>query len=395
MSETLSRYAGMSVLIIDDNPDNVALFRAVLEHEGLTRVYGETDSRLAASRLAECNPDLVLLDLHMPNLDGHDVLEHIQEFARGSYLPVLVVTADTSHMARNKALAQGAQDYLTKPIDTFEAVLRVANLLRTRQLYALLRNASTSESVELSTSASREDIKDRVWQVLRDHRITPVYQRIVDLNTDEIVGYEGLSRFTGLPQSPDRWFRDAFCVDLGVQLEWLAANTMLPFADTLSDGQFLAINMSPATVIHMKDHPLCSDALSSRIVIELTEHVPIEDYSALHDAMAQMRSHGARLAADDLGSGYAGFRHLVSVAPEIIKLDISLVGGIHKNKAQRALASALVSFANEVGAQVVAEGVEEAAELAVVRDIGVPWAQGYYFGKPEPANPQAGAHPPR
>ena len=380
----------MSVLIIDDNPDNVALFRAVLEHEGLTRVYSEIDSRLAAGRLAECNPDLVLLDLHMPNLDGHDVLEHIQQFARGSYLPVLVVTADTSHNARNKALSQGAQDYLAKPIDTFEAVLRVANLLRTRQLYALLRNAATSGSTERSTSASREDIKDRVWQVLRERRITPVYQPIVDLNTDEIVGYEGLSRFTGLSQSPDRWFRDAFCVDLGVELEWLAANTMLPFTDTLPNGQFLAINMSPATVIHMKDHPLCPDALSSRIVIELTEHVPIEDYSALHDAMAAMRSHGARLAADDLGSGYAGFRHLVSVAPDIIKLDISLVGGIHRNKAQRALASALVSFANEVGAQVVAEGVEEAAELAVVRDIGVPWAQGYYFGRPEPAPASTG-----
>ena len=112
--------------------------------------------------------------------------------------------------------------------------------------------------------------------------------------------------------------------------------------------------------------------------------MPVEDYSAVHGALADIRTGGARLAADDLGSGYAGFRHLISLKPDIIKLDISLVGGIHRSREQRALASALATFATDIGATVIGEGVEDAEDLDVLRDIGVPWAQGYHLGRPGP-----------
>jgi EAL domain-containing protein (putative c-di-GMP-specific phosphodiesterase class I) len=148
---------------------------------------------------------------------------------------------------------------------------------------------------------------------------------------------------------------------------------------------FLAVNMSPATVLHIREEGLCRPTLWPQIVIELTEHVPIEDYSALHRSLKDMRENGARLAADDLGSGYAGFRHLIALEPDIIKLDISLVSGIHRSRGARALASALVAFAADVGAVVIAEGVEEGPELSGLRDIGVHWAQGYYLGRPQPS----------
>ena len=90
--KALQRYAGMSVLIVDDNESNVAVLKALVEQEGLHRVYTETDSRRVHDRLVECRPDLVLLDLHMPKSDGHQVLRQIKEFAAGSYLPVLVLT---------------------------------------------------------------------------------------------------------------------------------------------------------------------------------------------------------------------------------------------------------------------------------------------------------------
>jgi EAL domain-containing protein (putative c-di-GMP-specific phosphodiesterase class I) len=160
---------------------------------------------------------------------------------------------------------------------------------------------------------------------------------------------------------------------------------MLPLLQTAGAEAFLAINMSPATILRLADQELCSPEACSRIVIELTEHVPVENYDAVHRAMADMRSHGAKLAADDLGSSYAGFRHLVSLNPDIIKLDISLIRGIHRSNTQRALASALVTFARDIGATVIAEGVEEEAELDVLRAIGVPWAQGYHLGRPAPA----------
>jgi EAL domain-containing protein (putative c-di-GMP-specific phosphodiesterase class I) len=145
---------------------------------------------------------------------------------------------------------------------------------------------------------------------------------------------------------------------------------------------FLAINMSPATALHMVDHELFTPTVASRIVIELTEHVPIEDYTAVRGAFAGVRLQGTRLSADDLGAGYAGFRHLVRLQPDIIKLDISLISGIHRNTEKRALTRAMVSFAHEVGAQLIAEGVEEPEELTALQELGVPWAQGYLLGRP-------------
>ena len=108
---------------------------AVAAAAGLRNLYSETDSRLVRRRLAEHPPDLVLLDLHMPHLDGLAVLAQVNEHAAGSYLPVLVLTADSTTAARDAALREGAQDFLTKPFDLVEVTLRMANLLETRQLY--------------------------------------------------------------------------------------------------------------------------------------------------------------------------------------------------------------------------------------------------------------------
>lgn len=171
---------------------------------------------------------------------------------------------------------------------------------------------------------------------------------------------------------------------LGVELEWLAARSTLRYFDTALPETYLAINMSPATILHVVDNRLCDPALWLRIIIEVTEHVPVEDYAALHRALGEMHSHGTRLSADDLGSGYAGFRHLIRLKADIIKLDISLVAGIHRNHEQRALVRALVSFAAESGAEVVAEGIEEPDELTALQDIGVAYGQGYLLGRPAP-----------
>ena len=102
--------------------------------------------------------------------------------------------------------------------------------------------------------------------------------------------------------------------------------------------------MSPATIELIPEREIFHPAMCPQIVIELTEHVPIEDYSAIHRALSELRRHGARLAADDLGSGYAGFRHLVALQPDVVKLDISLIRGIHRSRPQRALTSALGRF---------------------------------------------------
>lgn len=386
MSRPLERFVGMSVLVVDDNPANVTFLTQLLVKQGLYRVYSETDSRAVPERLVEHKPDLVLLDLRMPHVDGFEVLAVIQEFAAGGYLPVMVLTADTTTATREHALAQGVQDFLTKPIDATEATLRIANLLQTRQLYATLRQVSARTAIaEAQANRDHAEILARIQGVLRDSgtSITPVFQPIQDLATGHTVGHEGLSRFPNPALGgPDQWFADAFTVGLGVDLEWQAATAMLTYLQSSPPDLFLAVNMSPATVLHLAEEQLCQQQLWPRVVIELTEHVPVEDYPAIHRALATARSHGARLAVDDLGSGYGGFRHLLRLAPDIIKLDISLVAGIDRNRGQKALTRALLSFATEVGAEVIAEGIEQPGELTALRDLGVPWGQGYLLGRP-------------
>ncbi len=129
------------ILIVDDEPTNIALLEAFLENIG-AEVHSVADSRQVERAFMEFEPDLVLLDLHMPDPDGLEVLRRLRG-ARASlgFLPVIVLTGDTGKVARNSALLLGANDFLTKPLERDEVVLRVRNLLQTRQLYVDLARA--------------------------------------------------------------------------------------------------------------------------------------------------------------------------------------------------------------------------------------------------------------
>lgn len=120
----------------------------------------------------------------------------------------------------------------------------------------------------------------------------------------------------------------------------------------------------------------------ARLLLEVTEHSSIGDYGLLSEALAQLRKAGLRLAVDDAGSGYASFRHILKLRPDIIKLDQSLIRGIDHDPGSRALAAALITFARETGSCVIAEGVETEDELAALRVLGVGTAQGYLLGRP-------------
>ncbi|MBN3779411.1 response regulator [Burkholderia sp. Ac-20345] len=131
------------VLLIDDQPANLRLLEDVLGREGLSHVIGTTDAQKGLDMYAAFDPDLVILDLMMPDLDGYAVLEQLHR--RGDpydFRPVLVITADATTEAKRRALSLGAKDFLTKPFDAIEAMLRVWNLLETRVLYKRLRSLS-------------------------------------------------------------------------------------------------------------------------------------------------------------------------------------------------------------------------------------------------------------
>ena len=122
------------ILIVDDQVANIELLKRMLEHDGYTAVESTTDSAAVVPMCAQQPPDLLILDLHMPDPDGFDVLAQLQPWFEGRWFPVLVVTADVTTEAKQRALSGGARDFLTKPFDMVEVLLRIQNLLEVRFL---------------------------------------------------------------------------------------------------------------------------------------------------------------------------------------------------------------------------------------------------------------------
>lgn len=129
-----------SFFIVDDQELNVNLLERILRRQGFSNIVSTTDSTEALTRITEFQPDLILLDYHMPNVNGLDILAGLKSIVPATdYLPVIVLTADTSAEAKQQALSQGAKDFLAKPLDRAEVILRIENLLETRFLYLRLQ----------------------------------------------------------------------------------------------------------------------------------------------------------------------------------------------------------------------------------------------------------------
>lgn len=123
--------------------------------------------------------------------------------------------------------------------------------------------------------------------------------------------------------------------------------------------------------------------------MELTERLAVDEYAPLLAALEPLRGCGLRIAIDDTGSGFASMRHVLQLRPDIIKLDRSLIAGLDRDPAQQALGAAMVEFAHDIGAQIVAERIETPAELATVTQLGMTSGQGYFQGRPR-STPRTG-----
>lgn len=207
-----------------------------------------------------------------------------------------------------------------------------------------------------------------------------VFQPIVELGTLRVVGYEALSRFDS-DRPANEWYAEAQAVGLGVELEMLAISRAV--ADPPPQG-YLSVNVSPSTLASDAFREFLDERMWGRLVVELTEHVGIDDYASLDDTVTRLRDRGGRLAVDDAGSGYASMRHVVSLCPDIIKIDRSLIASMDRDSGRRELARSLSRFARSTGASVVAEGIERPEEYDTCRQVGIDCGQGYLFGAPAP-----------
>ncbi|XVV15512.1 EAL domain-containing protein [Actinoplanes sp. CA-131856] len=205
-------------------------------------------------------------------------------------------------------------------------------------------------------------------------------QPIVDLATGRRVGAEALSRFPRQwNQPPDECFADAELIGERDRLEILALRSAAAHLTRVSG--YVAMNISPGTLMTREGREALSAMPLSRVVLELSEHDPVEDYDALHAVLAPLRARGMRLSIDDVGSGYSSLRHIVATRPDVIKLDRSIVTGLHRDTVLPVVVRSLVDLGTAVGAVVVAEGVETADDATTLAGLGVHLGQGWHFDR--------------
>ena len=366
------------VMVIDDHPANLLLVRRILGQAGFAHVRGYKDSRSALENWRSWDPDVILLDLHMPHLDGVAFLEALRRsIPDNEFVPVLMLTADTSGLALKQSLAAGANDFATKPIDAVELLLRVRNLLAIRLCYRELKqhNATLAAALQVYSSSDEKSAATRAGKIAAiEHVITSggprmVFQPVVDIETGCAIGVEALARFDGEPsRTPDVWFSEAAACGLAAELELAAIGAALRAIDHLPAGQFMAVNVSPTTLCSREFGDSLGEWPADRLVLELTEHHVVDDYDLLNRSVTRLRGRGIRFAVDDTGAGFASLTHIVKLAPDIIKLDRQITRNVDNDPAKRALAAALVRFGADVGASITAEGIETSEELQVVRD---------------------------
>jgi EAL domain-containing protein (putative c-di-GMP-specific phosphodiesterase class I) len=229
------------------------------------------------------------------------------------------------------------------------------------------------------------EIRERLEPVMDAGGPDVVLQPIVDLCTGTRVGAEALSRFPAAWQcTPDVVFDEAHRIGAGHRLELLALARGAELLDRVPG--YVSLNVSPQTLLT----PQCGELLEGlpldRIVLELSEHDQVHDYPAVEAALSPLRRRGMRLAIDDVGAGFSSLRHIVMACPDVIKMDRSIVSGVDHDPMLARLAQSLVEFAHSFDVSVVAEGVETAAEHAVLQSLGVDGGQGWLFGRPAPVD---------
>jgi EAL domain-containing protein (putative c-di-GMP-specific phosphodiesterase class I) len=237
--------------------------------------------------------------------------------------------------------------------------------------------------VETPAPAAAESAS-RVQAVLSGRLLLTAFQPISDLSTGAFVGVEAFTRFVSDGNDTAGWFTEATEARLGSELEFAALECALTAAQHLPAHLYVALKLSPDTCLDpLLPELLQASALSpDRMVLQLTEALTAGQPSALVAALLPLRRSGVRLAVDHVGSYCDSIPHIRQLGPDIIKLDRNLIAGIDTDTRRHAFGAAMTGFADQLGAALIAEGIETSDELAAVAGLGVSAGQGCFLGRP-------------
>jgi len=379
------------VIVAEDEASVRAALVALIRTEPNLELVGEASNATDAIAIAAAEqPDVAVLDVRMPGGGGAAAVRGIKRKSPDTRM--LAFSAADDRATVLEMLEAGVVGYLVKGssiesiVDSIEQAAGGQGSLSVEITGDVIEELVGQLSMRRRAEDRRRLREARIRRAMEaEGALGVVFQPIFDLTCNKTVGVEALARFHMAPdRGPDRWFAEAEEVGLRRELELVALRNALSHLAELPDSMFLSVNISPVTLRASTFRRALEEVDASRIVVEVTEHMPVEDYRALNTALDRVRELGVRLAIDDAGAGFASLRHILQLAPDFVKLDQTLIDDIERDRSHQALAAGLISFAKKIEATIVAEGIERRAQLRALRDLGVSCGQGFLLARPAP-----------
>jgi EAL domain-containing protein (putative c-di-GMP-specific phosphodiesterase class I) len=373
--------ADVRVLLVDDDPAVRRAYTATLKRPGWT-VETASNGREAAERVEGGAFDVIVSDISMPEMTGTEFLKAVR--AHDVEVPVILMTGEPEVESAMLAVEYGAFRYLAKPVrgkELCEVVMRAARL---HQMAKLKRAALELPGAGGRRLGERAALEVRFSWGMK--LLWMAFQPIVQWREKRVFAYEALLRSEEpLMKSPadmlDAAERLGRIHELGRAVRAHVAHA----ASAAPEGVKFFVNLHSEDLndpeLYAAELPLSQ--IASRVVLEVTERASLHAVKNIASCMAKLRTMGFQVAIDDLGAGYAGLTSFTQLEPEVAKLDMSLVRGIDTDARRRSIVQSMTKLCGDLGIQVVAEGVETAAERDVLVEVGCDLLQGYLFARPD------------
>lgn len=373
------------VLLVEDDEALARTLQRVLGSAGF-QVETAFDGEAALKKLSSATFETIVTDIEMPGTSGVDLLRIVRAYDLD--VPVILMTGSPRVETAAEAVQLGALQYLVKPVAN-DAIVEAVR--RATRLYKMAHIKREALKLIGGPALSAGDLTGLEACFLRAlDSVFLVYQPLVTASGG-LYGYEALLRSQepslanpgALLEAAERLGR---LHDLGRKVRDTAAAQFV----RAPAGASLFVNLHTEDLLdgtlYEAESPL--SRLADRVVLEITERATIDRVDDINARISVLRYLGYRIAVDDLGAGYAGLTSFAALEPEIVKLDMSLVRGIHTSTVRQRIVGSMVSLCKELEIAVVAEGVETLDERDCIIDLGCDILQGYFFARPGPPFPE-------
>ena len=385
------------VLIVDDDEMIREALGSVLATDPEIEVVGAVEDAQAGIELASLTrPDVALVDVRMPGGGGPRAAREISRSCPPTRVVALSAFEDRDTIL--SMIRAGARGFVGKSATNEELLRAIHGTVEgNAELSPVAMNEvyrAVAENVSAAPPSGAKEQRRKILRIVQRGAVDFVFQPVVEIDAMRIAGVEALARFRTLPRRPPNlWLDQAASFGLVRELELTVARVALRQLERVPAGAYLALNVSPWLATSPELRELVAAAGPRRVVIELPERATLDDPGELGEpgGLGDLRAAGARLAIDDAGAGFSSLRNIVRLAPELIKLDMSVTRDVGTDPTRQALVASYLRFAADIGSTVVAKGVETARELEALYRLGVRQAQGYHFARPgripEPGRP--------